>query len=103
MELDVSQALRFVELLRSDLRATRNYGLHLYPGRITFFKANDTLTGTSADPTMGWSEWATGGVEVHVVPGNHANMMYEPHVETLAKELRACLDQVQSTEADENH
>jgi amino acid adenylation domain-containing protein len=103
MELDVSQALRFVELLRSDLRATRNYGLHLYPGRITFFKANDTLTGTSADPTMGWSEWATGGVEVHVVPGNHANMMYEPHVETLAKELRACLDQVQSTEAEENH
>ncbi|MGA3164142.1 MAG: amino acid adenylation domain-containing protein [Verrucomicrobiota bacterium] len=36
-ELDVAQARRFVELLRNDLRATQNYGLHLYPGRITFF------------------------------------------------------------------
>ena len=67
------------------MRATQNYGLHLYPGRITFFKASETLAGTSADPTMGWSEWASGGVEVHVVPGNHANLMYEPHVEVLAE------------------
>ena len=102
-ELDVSQALRFVALLRNDLRATQNYRLHLYPGRITFFKASETLTGTSADQTMGWNDWASGGVEVHIVPGNHANMMYEPHVEALAKELRACLDQAQSAEVEEKH
>ena len=101
-ELDVSQARRFVELLRSDLRATQNYGLHLYPGRITFFKASETLEGTSPDPTLGWSEWASGGVEVHVVPGNHANLMYEPHVEVLAEKLTACLNQAQSAEAEEN-
>ena len=101
-ELDVSQARRFVELLRSDLRATQNYGLHLYPGRITFFKASETLAGTSPDPTMGWNEWASGGVEVHVVPGNHANLMYEPHVEVLAEKLTACLNQAQSAEAKEN-
>jgi aspartate racemase len=101
-ELDVSQARRFVNLLRSDLRATQNYGLHLYPGRITFFKASETLAGTSPDPTLGWSEWASGGVEVHVVPGNHANLMYEPHVEVLAEELTACLNQAQSAEAVEN-
>ena len=97
-ELDVSQARRFVELLRSDLRATQNYGLHLYPGRITFFKASETLAGTSPDPTLGWSEWASGGVEVHVVPGNHANLMYKPHVEVLAEKLTACLNQAQSAE-----
>jgi thioesterase domain-containing protein/acyl carrier protein len=100
-ELDVSQARRFVKLLRSDLRATQNYGLHLYPGRITFFKASETLAGTSPDPTLGWSEWASGGVEVHVVPGNHANLMYEPHVEVLAEKLMACLNQVQSAEEEE--
>jgi len=103
-ELDVSQARHFVELLRSDLRATQNYGLHLYPGRITFFKASETPAGTSPDPdpTMGWSEWASGGVEVHVVPGNHANLMYEPHVEVLAEKLTACLNQAQIAEAEEN-
>jgi len=101
-ELDVSQARRFVELLRSDLRATQNYGLHLYPGRITFFKASETLAGTSPDPTLGWSEWASGGVEIHVVPGNHANLMYEPHVEVLAEKLTACLNQAQAAEAEEH-
>jgi thioesterase domain-containing protein len=54
------------------------------------------------DPTMGWSAWASGGVEVHVVPGNHATMMYEPHVEALAKTLTACLNQAQSAETDQN-
>jgi thioesterase domain-containing protein len=101
-ELDVSQARRFVDLLKSNLRATQNYGLHLYPGRMTFFKASETLTGTSPDPTMGWGEWAGGGVEVHVVPGNHANLMYEPHVKVLAEKLMACLDQAQSAEAEKD-
>jgi len=101
-ELDVSQARRFVEHLRSDLRATQNYVLHLYPGRVTLFKASETLAGTSPDPTLGWSEWASGGVEVHVVPGNHANLIYEPHVEILAEKLTACLNQAQSAEAVED-
>src|ERR1019366_7605476 len=101
-ELDVSQARRFVEHLRSDVRATQSYGLHLYPGRITFFKASETMAGTSPDPTMGWSEWASGGVEAHVVPGNHANLMYEPHVEVLAEKLTACLNRAQSAEAEGN-
>jgi len=98
-ELDVSQARRFVELLRSDLRATQNYGLHHYPDRVTLFKASETLTSTSTDPTFGWSEWASGGVEVHVVPGNHANLVYQPHVEVLAEKLTACLNQSQFAEA----
>jgi amino acid adenylation domain-containing protein len=103
-ELDVSQARRFVELLRSDLRATQIYGLRRYPGRITFFKASETLAGAAKDPdpTMGWSEWASGGVEVHVVPGNHANLMYEPHVEVLAEKLTACLNLAQSVVEEES-
>ena len=101
-ELDVSQARRFVMLLRNDLRATQTYRLRHYPGRITFFKASETLEGTPADPTMGWSDWADGGVEIHVVPGNHANLMYSPHVEVLAAKLTACLDQAHFTVAGQN-
>jgi thioesterase domain-containing protein len=97
-EIEVSQAHRFVQLLKTDFRATRNYVLHLYPSRVTLFKVSEELAGTSPDPTLGWSEWAAGGVEVHVVPGNHANMVYKPHVEVLAEKLRACLNQVQSAE-----
>jgi len=100
-ELDVAQAHRFVMLLRNDLRATQSYALHRYPGRITFFKASETLEATTTDPTMGWSDWASGGVEVHIVPGNHANLMYEPHVEVLAEKLAARLEQAQAAAAEE--
>jgi thioesterase domain-containing protein len=98
VELDVSEARRFVDLLKSDLRATQNYALHLYPGRITLFKASEELAGTAPDPTLGWSEWASAGVEVHLVPGNHANLVYEPHVEVLAEKLSACISQALSAE-----
>jgi amino acid adenylation domain-containing protein len=101
-ELDVSQARRFVELLRNDLRATQNYALHRYPGRISFFKASETVEGASPDQTLGWNDWASGGVDVHVVPGNHANLMYEPHVEVLAEKLTACLNHAHSAATEEH-
>jgi amino acid adenylation domain-containing protein len=97
-DIEVSQAQPFIELCKADFRATQNYVLHHYPGRITLFKAGQELAATSSDPTLGWSEWAAGGVDVHVVPGNHATMVYKPHVEVLAEELRACLDRARTTE-----
>jgi amino acid adenylation domain-containing protein len=97
-DIEVSQAQPFIDLCKADFRATRNYELRHYPGRITLFKAGQELAGASSDPTLGWSEWAAGGAEVHVVPGNHATMVYRPHVEVLAEALRACLDQVRAAE-----
>ena len=97
-DIEVSHAQPFIELCKADFRATQNYALHRYPGRITLFKAGQELAATSSDSTLGWSQWAAAGVEVHVVPGNHATMVYRPHVEVLAEKLRACLDQVQATE-----
>jgi thioesterase domain-containing protein len=98
-ELDESHAHRFLELLRIDLRATQNYRLQRYPGRVTVFRASERLAGTPADATLGWSDWARGGVEVHLVPGNHANLVYEPHVKVLAEKLTDCLHRAQSVHA----
>ncbi len=97
-DIEVSQAQPFIELCKADFRATQNYTLRHYPGRITLFKAGQELAATLSEPTLGWSQWAAAGVEVHIVPGNHATMVYKPHVEVLAEKLRACLDQVQATE-----
>ena len=99
-EFDIAEARRFVRVLRSDLRATQNYALRRYPGRITFFRASEVLVDAAADQTMGWSDWASSGVELHMVPGNHANLMYEPHVEILASTLAACLAQAQIAQAE---
>ena len=45
---------------------------------------------------MGWGDWVDGGVDVQMVPGNHATMVYKPNVEILAEKLTACIAQVQS-------
>jgi amino acid adenylation domain-containing protein len=97
-DIEVSHAEPFIELCKADFRATRNYVLHRYPGRITLFKAGQELAEPSSDATLGWSEWAAEGVDVQIVPGNHATMVYKPHVDVLAQKLRACLDQVRATE-----
>jgi amino acid adenylation domain-containing protein len=97
-DIEVSHAQPFIELCKADFRATQNYVLHQYPGRITLFKAREELAEALSDPTLGWSEWASGGVKVEVVPGNHATMVYKPQVEVLAEKLRTLLDQVEATE-----
>jgi hypothetical protein len=38
---------------------------------------------------------ATGGIEVHEIPGNHFNIIKEPHVAELARKLTDCLARVQ--------
>lgn len=97
-DIEVSQAEPLIELCKADFRATRNYVLHRYEGRISLFKAGQELGEISSDPTLGWSEWAAGGAEVFIVPGNHATMVYKPHVEVLANKLRASLDLIQATD-----
>lgn len=94
-DIEASQAHRLIELCKSDFRASRNYVLHRYPGRVTLFKASEDLSGNLLDPTLGWSDWAEGGVDVQLVPGNHATMVYKPNVETLAAKLAACIDLLQ--------
>jgi amino acid adenylation domain-containing protein len=97
-DIEVSQAQPFIELCKADFRATRNYRLRRYCGRITLLKAGLELSGVPSDPTLGWSKWADGGVDVEVVPGNHATMVYQPHVEILADKLRTRLDRIHASE-----
>jgi thioesterase domain-containing protein len=94
-DIEASQAHRLIELCKSDFRASRNYVLRRYPGRVTLFKASEDLSGNLLDSKLGWSEWAEGGVDVQLVPGNHATMVYKPNVETLAEKLAACIARVQ--------
>ena len=96
--IEAPQVRRLIELCKSDFRASRNYLLHRYPGRVTLFKASEDLSGNRLDATLGWSDWADGGVDVQSVPGNHATMVYQPNVEMLAQKLGACIDRCFATE-----
>ncbi|MEK8019856.1 MAG: alpha/beta fold hydrolase, partial [Candidatus Parabeggiatoa sp.] len=75
---------------------------------ISLFKASEILTVTEAgiemerlreslkqEATWGWHQYASGSVDVHVVPGDHHTMMSQPHVQVLAEKLRACFDKIE--------
>jgi len=65
-----------------------------YPGRVTLFLAGDVHAGaqSSSDPRLDWGRLATGGAEVHVIPGDHETLLREPNVRILGKLLRGHLE-----------
>jgi acyl transferase domain-containing protein/thioesterase domain-containing protein/acyl carrier protein len=85
----------FMLMFQSNLRALRDYRVkQIYPGKIVFFRATEREEFNHPNPERGWFDLARGGVEVHEVPGNHITMNYPPHVEVMAKQLKAYLDYV---------
>jgi amino acid adenylation domain-containing protein len=70
--------------------AVRDYVPQVYDGSVTLFWASEDLR-TSIDLVEGWRVLAGGGIEVHEIPGNHLDIVKEPHVHELAKKLRECL------------
>jgi amino acid adenylation domain-containing protein len=77
-------------------QAYRAYTPRPYPGRVTLFRARVQPLFGCHRPDLGWGEAARGGVEVHVVPGNHATMLREPGVRALAASLSAALGRAQA-------
>ena len=57
-----------------------------FPGTVTLFKSTDgyrDIYRDTQDPLMGWQR-VTDGVDVHLLEGNHNQIMDEPHVQALA-------------------
>ncbi len=88
-DLELDQLQRLYQLFKINRGAMLSYMPRSKQDRITLLRTDDCSTENGA---AGWESFATEGVEVYVVPGNHFNMVREPFVETLASQLRACLD-----------
>jgi aspartate racemase len=84
--------------------AVREYLPETYSGRATLFSATDLTA--SFDVEDGWRQLVS-ELEVHSIPGNHLDMIKEPHVQVLAEKLRQCLDMADpsrnETEADTSY
>jgi amino acid adenylation domain-containing protein len=88
---DLPRLLRDVTEFNS--LAARNYIPQVYDGKVTLFWASGDLR--AYDLVDGWKVLATGGIEVHEIPGTHLNIIKEPHVAELARKLNDCLARVQ--------
>ena len=85
---DLPRLLRDVE--QFNWLAARNYVPQVYDGKVTLFWASSDLR-ASYDLVSGWNVLAQRGMELHEIPGNHLNIIKEPHVTVLAKKLNECL------------
>jgi hypothetical protein len=91
--VDLARARRLYRLYENNVRAMMSYSPQPYPGRMTLFRSQ-AQPGTDADPSLGWSAVAVGGVAICTVPGDHFTMVREPHVRELAAQLHHRLQRV---------
>jgi thioesterase domain-containing protein len=73
-----------------------NYRPESYPGKVTLFRARIRPLLAPRGKDLGWGKVAGGGLTLLEVPGNHDSMLREPHVRTLATQLKECLRQAQA-------
>jgi amino acid adenylation domain-containing protein len=81
------RALRNVE--QANRVAIQDYVPDVYQGHITFFMV---ARHRRHDPCREWQALAAGGLTTHDVSGTHLNMVFEPHVRTLAEKLSSALE-----------
>src|SRR6185295_7366579 len=70
--LDAKTLGGLFEVFRSNYRALAAYHPPVLMGCVTVFRASAR---GDRDPTLGWSQLATGGVEVYEVPGDHYSLL----------------------------
>jgi thioesterase domain-containing protein/acyl carrier protein len=103
---DITHLNSMVQLLKAN--SSVNYvPQDVYPTKITLLRAEETVikfdefnselsSQISQDLAWGWNKFSAEPVDVHFVPGNHTTMMYQPHVQILAEQLKACIEQAQN-------
>jgi amino acid adenylation domain-containing protein len=87
-ELTIWPMLR---IFQANTQAVLNYVPQVYQNRITLLRTNPQSKGAVQNLNLGWDALTSEGVDTHIIPGNHLNMLKAPNIETLAQQLKTCL------------
>jgi thioesterase domain-containing protein/aryl carrier-like protein len=101
VDADIGQARRLMRMTAANLYAFRRYIPPIYTGKITLFRAGDTIVpidAANADTVpvertllRGWDRFTTEPVDSYVISGTHATLLDEPYVQALATQFKSCL------------
>lgn len=86
----------------SNLRASRAYRVRPYPGNMVVVAARRPSLALSVlfgDPSAGWRRFVSGQLQIRQVFGGHAELLREPYVQAVARELRDCFDRIGTDQA----
>jgi thioesterase domain-containing protein len=83
-----------------NLAATRRYQSRsrLYPGHVTLFRRRHHDAIDAVEPDCGFVTLVK-ELEICYVPGDHRSVLKDPHVRTLAEEIKKCLARAQAGSA----
>ncbi|MBP5971175.1 SDR family NAD(P)-dependent oxidoreductase [Brasilonema sp. CT11] len=85
----VSRLLRIIQI---NNQALLDYSPSRYSGQVSLFRTGDFTQDSSQDPTWGWGKLVEHQIDVDRIPGEHLNLLRQPHVSILAQKIKACLD-----------
>jgi amino acid adenylation domain-containing protein len=76
-------------------KAYDRYQPRPYEGTVILFRTAKQLPGLTEDRTLGWSGLLGTNLQVCDVPGHQQNVLVEPHLSVLARELMVCIRSIQ--------
>jgi amino acid adenylation domain-containing protein len=84
------------DVTEANLAALRQYEPRVYPGRAVLVRAEGRSVDARDDRRLSWRQLITGGLEIYTMPGDDSGLMLtEPHVQVLARQLKACIERAQ--------
>jgi amino acid adenylation domain-containing protein len=86
---------RLQRLEESNREALESYRAQVYPGQITLVRSREFAERLEKLSHLEWAKLVGGGLECHLMPGTHIDMLHEPNVRRLAECLRSLLDAAQ--------
>jgi len=82
---------RLWEVLISNRRIIQTYIPKVYEGKVSFFQAAELGKGLHVKTGEAWQQFVAQELDLHIIPGNHYNMVGSPQVEVLAEKLTQCM------------
>lgn len=67
-----------------------------YDGPVALFTGDENRAQAGGDPSLRWSKYLRGGIEVIPLPGTHREILRRPHVTVAAREIAASVARAQA-------
>ena len=80
---------RIQRTYKAHLHAQQTYVPRVYSETITFFASREEYASDDSRPL--WRNLTSGAFELRLVPGSHRTMRQDPHLQTLARELKCAI------------
>ncbi|MEA5516848.1 amino acid adenylation domain-containing protein [Nodularia sp. UHCC 0506] len=93
------QIQHLFQVFKTNMETMYRYSPQVYPHQLVLLRAEEQSHKNQTDHNLGWGQFATGGVQTQIIPGNHYSIFHQPQVQLLAKHLQGYLMAVTLTTA----